>query len=275
MSSRLRSTAVLPFKGLGFPRLGFQVGVNFHLVGVVVGEGMNLSHRQVTELPRDLLWNQTHVVPLRDPADRDSGAGDAGPSAADVGTLRDQAADFGDGCHRFNYNALITHSLGGVAAHELSSWLRESRRPPQARERIVELGQCLVRGGGAVFGDIAPHLYQVARRRALNCIISSNTVISIEHLPSISLLDAVPDLGPTFVHRGLARLLAFFKQTQAFADYFASGLIPAGGHASLDELVLFRCKRDIHTAADRHTQSMTHPAPCVDLCYRLPSRGGA
>ena len=66
---------------------------------------MNLSQRQVTELPRDLLWNETHVVPLRDAADRDSCAGDAGPSAADVGTLRDQAADFGDGCHRFKYSA--------------------------------------------------------------------------------------------------------------------------------------------------------------------------
>jgi hypothetical protein len=35
---------VLLFKGVCFQRLGFQVGVNFRLVGVVVGEGrMNLS----------------------------------------------------------------------------------------------------------------------------------------------------------------------------------------------------------------------------------------
>ena len=37
---------MLPFKGVCFPRLGLQVGVDFRLVGVVVGEGgMNLSER--------------------------------------------------------------------------------------------------------------------------------------------------------------------------------------------------------------------------------------
>ena len=37
---------MLPFKGVCFPRLGFQVGVDFCLAGVVVGEGrMNLSER--------------------------------------------------------------------------------------------------------------------------------------------------------------------------------------------------------------------------------------
>jgi hypothetical protein len=57
---------------------------------VVVGKGgMNLRQRQVTKLPRDLLRNQTHVVPLSDPANGDTRPGNTRPTAANLGTSRD------------------------------------------------------------------------------------------------------------------------------------------------------------------------------------------
>ena len=45
-----------------FPRLGFQVSVDFPPIGVVVGESrMNLRQRQVAKLPRDFFGNQAHA----------------------------------------------------------------------------------------------------------------------------------------------------------------------------------------------------------------------
>ncbi len=63
-----------------------EVRINLRLIRVVVGEGrVNLRQRQMAKLPQDLLWNQAHVVPLRYAANRDTRAGDAWPSAPDVG----------------------------------------------------------------------------------------------------------------------------------------------------------------------------------------------
>ena len=56
---------MLFFEGLCLPRLGFQVGVDLGLAGVVVGESrMDLCQRQVAKLPRDFFRNQALVVPL-------------------------------------------------------------------------------------------------------------------------------------------------------------------------------------------------------------------
>lgn len=93
---------MLLFEGLGLLRLGFQVRVDFRLVGMVVSEGrMNLRQRQVAELPHDLLRNQTHVVPLGDSANGDARPGNARPPAANVRASRDQATYLGHGCHAF------------------------------------------------------------------------------------------------------------------------------------------------------------------------------
>ena len=60
---------MLFFEGLCLPRLRFQVCVDLRLVGVVAGKSrMNPRQRQVATLPHDFFWNQTHVVPLSDPA---------------------------------------------------------------------------------------------------------------------------------------------------------------------------------------------------------------
>jgi len=60
---------MLLFEGLYLSRLGFEVGVDFCLVGVVVSKScMNLRQRQVAKLSRDFFWNQAPVVPLSDPA---------------------------------------------------------------------------------------------------------------------------------------------------------------------------------------------------------------
>lgn len=96
------------FEGLSLLRLGFHVRVDLRLVGMVVSEGrMNLRQRQVAKLPRDLLRNQTHVVPLSDPANGDTRPGNARPPAANVRASRDQATYLGHGCHDFKYNAVM------------------------------------------------------------------------------------------------------------------------------------------------------------------------
>lgn len=60
---------MLFFEGLCLLRLGFKVCVDLRLVRVVAGKSrMNLRQRQVAKFPRDLFWNQAHVVPLSDPA---------------------------------------------------------------------------------------------------------------------------------------------------------------------------------------------------------------
>lgn len=60
---------MLFFEVLCLLRLGVQVRVDLHQVGVVAGKGsMNLSQRQAAKLPHDFFWNQAHVVPLSDPA---------------------------------------------------------------------------------------------------------------------------------------------------------------------------------------------------------------
>lgn len=89
-------------KSLGLAVLGFQVGVNSRLVGVIVGKSrMYLRQRQVpSERLYDFFRNQAHVVPLSNPANRDTRRGNARPAAANIGTPGDQAAYFGDGCHR-------------------------------------------------------------------------------------------------------------------------------------------------------------------------------
>ena len=85
-----RSAAVLLFEGLCLPRFSFQVSVYLCLVGVVVGKGrMHLRQREVPEFSRDFFRNQTHVVPLRDSANRDTRSGNARPAAPNIGTSRD------------------------------------------------------------------------------------------------------------------------------------------------------------------------------------------
>jgi hypothetical protein len=92
---------VFLFECLCLSRLCFQVRIDFRLIGVVIGKGrMNLRQRQMAELPDDFFWNQTHVVPLSDPANGDSSPGNARPPAANVGTPRDQASYLGHSCHR-------------------------------------------------------------------------------------------------------------------------------------------------------------------------------
>ena len=93
---------MLSFQNLGLAVLGCQVCVDFPLVGIVIGKSrMNLRQRQViSERLYDLFRNLTHVVPLGDPANRDTRPGNARPAAANVGTSGDQAAYLGDSCHR-------------------------------------------------------------------------------------------------------------------------------------------------------------------------------
>ena len=93
---------MLFFEDFCLARLSFQVCVDFRLIGMVVSESsMNLSKGQVTQLPHDLLWNEAHVVPLSDPANGNTRPGNARPSAANLGTSRNQAAYLGDSCHQF------------------------------------------------------------------------------------------------------------------------------------------------------------------------------
>ena len=62
---------------------------------------MYLRQRQVTsERLHDFFWNQAHVVPLSDPANRYTRSGNAWPAAANLGASGDQAAYVGDTCHR-------------------------------------------------------------------------------------------------------------------------------------------------------------------------------
>src|ERR1035441_7412106 len=93
---------VFSLESLGLAILGFQVRVNSRLVGVIVGKSrMHLRQRQVTsERLYDLFRNQAHVVPLSDPANRNTRPGNARPAAANLGALGDQAANLGDGRHR-------------------------------------------------------------------------------------------------------------------------------------------------------------------------------
>jgi hypothetical protein len=62
--------------------------------------------------------------------------------------------------------------------------------------------------------------------------------IAIQQFAAISLLNATPDFSAELSEGGRSRLLAFFEQTETFAHHFARrGLIQAGGHAGLDELL--------------------------------------
>jgi hypothetical protein len=73
---------------------------------VVVGERrINLRPGHGAELPHDFLGNQTHVVPLSDLANGDTGTGDARPAAANFGTSGDQAAYLVAIAIDFEYNA--------------------------------------------------------------------------------------------------------------------------------------------------------------------------
>ena len=83
----MRIAPVDRFESFSLAGLGFQVSVNFLLVGVIVGQSrMYLRQRQVTsERPRDLFGNQARVVPLRDAAHRNTGPGNARPAAANLG----------------------------------------------------------------------------------------------------------------------------------------------------------------------------------------------
>src|SRR5271157_1265942 len=103
---------MLLFEGLGLARLGVQVGVDFRLVGVVVSESsVDLRQRQVAKLPHDLLWNQTHVVPLGDSANGDTRSGNTRPPAANVRASRDQASYLDHGWNDLKYSAVGTQVL--------------------------------------------------------------------------------------------------------------------------------------------------------------------
>lgn len=78
------------FEGLGFARLLFEIGIDLRLVCMVVSEGrVNLREGEVPDLSRDFLGDETHVAPLGDAADRHSGSGDAGSTAAKAGIAVD------------------------------------------------------------------------------------------------------------------------------------------------------------------------------------------
>jgi hypothetical protein len=66
---------------------------------------------------------------------------------------------------------------------------------------------------------------------------------SLQQLSPVGLLDAAPDLGPQLFEGGLARMLAFFEQPEAFANHLAGSLIQARGHAGMDEVLEFRGER--------------------------------
>ena len=100
---------MLSFQNLDLAVLGRQVGVDFLLVGVIVGKSrVNLRQRQMTsERLYDLFWNLTHVVPLSDPANGDTRPGNTGPASANLGASRDQATYLRHGCHDFQDTALM------------------------------------------------------------------------------------------------------------------------------------------------------------------------
>ena len=143
---------------------------------------------------------------------------------------------------------------------------------------------CLVGAVDAVFGDMVPDPDQVRprlRREDKTAGAGSFAVcpatgaylpdlfkhgVSIQQLAAVGLLDAPPDLGPKLFQGSRARLLAFLEQAQSFANHFAGGLIPAGGHAGLDELLKFRGERDVQAGADRHTLINATPVPLVSIC---------
>ena len=98
---------MLSLESFNLAVLGFQVCVNSRLVGVIVGKSrMYLRQRQVAcERLYDLFRNQAHVVPLSDPANRNTRPGNARPAAANLGAPGDQAAYLSDGSHGLQYNA--------------------------------------------------------------------------------------------------------------------------------------------------------------------------
>jgi hypothetical protein len=68
---------------------------------VVVRERrVNLRQRQVAELPHDLLGNETHIVPLCDPANGDACSSNAWSASSNVRVARNQAANLGYDRHR-------------------------------------------------------------------------------------------------------------------------------------------------------------------------------
>ena len=98
----MRSALVPFFEGLCLLRFGAQVRVNLRLVGVVVGKGrVHLRQRQMANLSGDLFRNETHIVPLRDAANRDARPRNTGPTAANFGPSGDQAANLGHSRHCF------------------------------------------------------------------------------------------------------------------------------------------------------------------------------
>jgi hypothetical protein len=100
---------VLLFQSFRLSHFGFQVRVDLRLIGVIISEGrMYLRQRQMADLPQDLLGNQAHVVPLSDPADRDTGPRNAGSPSTNIGVARDQAAHLRHGAIDFKYSATFS-----------------------------------------------------------------------------------------------------------------------------------------------------------------------
>ena len=106
------SSLVLPLKGLSLPSLSFDVRVDLRHIGMIIRQcGMDLRQRQVAKFACDFFRNQSHGVPLSNPANGNSGPGNARSTAADFGTTRDQAANFSNRCHRLKH-ILLTKLTG-------------------------------------------------------------------------------------------------------------------------------------------------------------------
>jgi hypothetical protein len=93
---------MLLFERFRLAVFGFKIGIDLSFVCIVVGKrSMNLGERQVTEIPYDLFGNHAHVMPLSNPANRDTCTGNARPTAPDLRAAGNQATNLGDGWHRF------------------------------------------------------------------------------------------------------------------------------------------------------------------------------
>ena len=121
-----RSSLVLTLKGLSLPCLSFDVRVDFRQVGMIIRQcRMDLPQRQVAKFACDFFRNQSHGVPPGNPANGNSGPGNARSTAADFGTTRDQAANFTNRWHRLKHIAPPNFTGAGIAAAELAGIARQ------------------------------------------------------------------------------------------------------------------------------------------------------
>lgn len=74
---------------------------------MIIGKGgVDLSKREVSELPDYFLWNKPSIVPEDDPADRYTCTRDAWAPAVDSVVILNHATDLSHRRHCFDYNDL-------------------------------------------------------------------------------------------------------------------------------------------------------------------------